>query len=861
MENTFVRTKCKCDECPLNGQKKVIGRCGIEKPKVAIFGGEIGEAEDELGEPFVQVEGAKIKEVVSTAGLIWHTLWKSKVIICDVESVGGRGTLEGKIALECCIPGFVEEVKWLEKQGVNVLVPMGQVAMTALGIEGKIGKYRGSVFPRKRAIVIPTYGYEFFVKGMWKEEPTWINDFAKVRELSLKKYVALKEDFNLFPSEKDVKDFVEEALKTKALVAVDIETTSLDYNYSKILMIGMAMSSEKAIVVPFTKVENGKVKDYWSMVELSRVNLLLKKVLKEARTMFQNAAFDTMHLEHHGYPVGNLEHDTMLLHHCLSPELAHNLGYIVSVYGSTPYWKEVVLGSEDKMMKMDDKTVRTYNARDTVVLHQILPEMLKHLQDVGTEKTYREVEMKLVKPLRKMTMNGLPLDQKELKKNATRLKKETEKLKGQIFELMELPEGFNLNSREQMLLLLYGIKPVSWKRILSELEEYESNKKKNKNTKKYVEMVLKKELIESIKTMYVPRLLSVPKKPSTDAEAILNIQKACITREAVIAELKRKSKDIEQEKEELRKTVEFVKMIREYTEKNKLVTTFSGFPYGKDGRVHPNYKIHGTATGRLSSDKPNAQNFPKSVLNVFRPDNASRVIVKADYSNIEFRVLGYISGEQNIIEAFESGQNMHDVNTRLLFGIEKDHPMWKDARQAAKIYIFGRSYGGSVEGIYEQIIVAVPDLKLTLAHFRKLDAAFFEKLSSYKMWCEKVIKQARTTRTSENAFGRVRFLLGTPNEIERQALNNPIQGTAGEITERAIIELDERLEREFEKAFMIGTVHDSILVECFKNDSLRVAKVMKQVMERKFDILGKMVSFPVDIEIGPSWGETEVVKV
>lgn len=256
----------------------------------------------------------------------------------------------------------------------------------------------------------------------------------------------------------------------------------------------------------------------------------------------------------------------------------------------------------------------------------------------------------------------------------------------------------------------------------------------------------------------------------------------------------------------------------------------------------------------------NAQNIPKEVQDVFVAPEG-RVIIKADYSNIELRMLAYITGEKVLIDAFEENLNIHDVNCRLLFGIEKDNPIWDVARRAAKVFVFGRSYGGGVEGIYKQLIVAVPELGLTLEHFKRMDREYFAKLSSYRTWVEKMQRQARTTRCVETCFGRKRYLLGTPQEIERMALNTPIQGSAGEVALKAIIELDAELEKKFKTARMIGTVHDSILVECEEREQEQVAKLMKKIMEKKHNINGRTVVFPVDIEIGKSWGTTEPVKL
>jgi uracil-DNA glycosylase family 4 len=283
------------------------------------------EHEAALGLPFQGASGAKLKEAVNTAGLTWHTVAKANVILCHAADPG-----DIELAIACCRPGLEEEIKSL---GVKVVMPLDQMALPIFRIEGKLGKVRGSVFEWKKLAVLPTYSPKFIQKGMWKEEPTWFNDFGKARTVSLKKWKIPKERFNLFPTVKDVKEFVAEVLEGKKLVGVDIETTGFNEYYCKILMIGLAKGPEDVLVVPFVK-QGGA--DYWSPKDWLVVQKLLKKLLKEGRLVFQNALFDCKHLEHHGFEIGNVEEDTMLLHHAINPELPHNLGYIVSVYGFTP---------------------------------------------------------------------------------------------------------------------------------------------------------------------------------------------------------------------------------------------------------------------------------------------------------------------------------------------------------------------------------------------------------------------------------------------------------------------------------------------------------------------------------------------
>jgi uracil-DNA glycosylase family 4 len=864
----FTRTKCDCKNCPLQDRERVRGISGADSFKVAIIGEAPGEEEDQKGEPFVGSAGHKLKEAVASAGLIWHLVYKTNVLLCrppdnDIDSI------EGQLAIKCCMPGFKEEVAWMEKNGTKVLVPTGNTSMNALGIEGKIGKYRGSVFEVGKMIAVPTYHPSFILRGMWKEEPTWINDLAKARDLSLKKWSKPKENFNLFPTEKDVKDFVENAIEKDLLVACDLETTSLNEYFAKILMVGLAINGEDAIVVPFTK-KGGT--DYWSVTAYSRIWKLLDKLFVNCKTMFQNASYDCLILETNGHHVKRLSEDTMLLHHCISPELPHKLGYIVSVYGKTPYWKDVVLGSEDKMIAMDDAEVRTYNARDTVVLHQVLPELLQHVREVGTEHIYREVSMRLVYPLMRMHRNGMLIDQVKLKKKAKLFEKKAEKAKKALFELCNLPEGFNLDSPDHMRLLVHGTQPKSYETVKAKLDAYKTNKRLRTDTKVYQNLSTRWHVFNETEPLCFSngeRLLQLTKEPGTDALTMLMVQRKALLGLNALSKLKNRTERVVEKIEAYTKIKKFIEIHREFAEAHILATTFSGFPLGPDKRVHIPFKIHGTVTGRLSSgadeeeeddQKVNGQNIPEEVQDIFIA-SPGRKIVKWDYSNIEYRVIAMFTKETDLEERFNKGENFHDLNTTLLFGITKDDPNWDVCRRAAKTFIFGLSYGGTTNGIYNKILVKVPDMDLTLSQFSKIVENYFLSRPLYKSWREEIIKQATTTRCIETAFGRKRFLLGMPQDIERQALNTPSQGTAGEVTLRSLIDFDEILLKKFPDTMLIDTVHDSIIGDVPEKDALAVAKLGKKIMERPFKLFGREVRFPVDTEIGPSWGETKKVDL
>ena len=473
----------------------------------------------------------------------------------------------------------------------------------------------------------------------------------------------------------------------------------------------------------------------------------------------------------------------VIVSNCISPELPHNLGYIVSVYGKTPYWKDEVLAAPDRMINMDDEKVRTYNLRDSVVLLQILPELIKEAKEDGTYWIYENISMPLVKPVMALMGNGIMLDKKKLETWKREIKSKIESFSKDLVKYGSLPENFNLSSGDHMRCLLYGEMPARIERLEKELQKYSDNPKLRKDTKKYKEIVNGLELFKNIKPF--PRLRHTIKKTETgglsvDDEAILNLQVACNNRLKELRNLKRKKAEHETEKTSLDNLVKFIAAYREYTTYEKLNSTYTNFPVDQDNRVRFPYRITGTNTGRFASgDKKsgeagNAQNIPDPAKHIFVAPTG-KILLYGDYSNLELRVTAHVTGDKPLINIFDSGLKVHKENQKVMFGLPEDHELYKEAYRACKTYIFGRGYGGGLRGIYTRLVKAVPELNLTFEKFCKVDAAYKNAHPTIIKWEDKTRETVRETRCLTNAFGRKRYFLGSGAEIEREGLNFPIQ--------------------------------------------------------------------------------------
>jgi DNA polymerase I-like protein with 3'-5' exonuclease and polymerase domains len=204
---------------------------------------------------------------------------------------------------------------------------------------------------------------------------------------------------------------------------------------------------------------------------------------------------------------------------------------------------------------------------------------------------------------------------------------------------------------------------------------------------------------------------------------------------------------------------------------------------------------------------------------------------------------------------FAEGKKVHDIFVKIMFDIERSNPNFSHFKKAEKIAVFGRGYGGGIRGIYERVSAKVPEFNFTMAQFRIADRKFFAMFPNLAKGMDEASKKALATRTSVTATGRKRFYLGTPEEVKREGINTPIQGTAGDIENESLIDLyAECLLHDDWR--LCNSVHDSNIVECPIADVPLCANRMKAIMEKPRKLWNKTVIFPADISVSTkSWGE------
>ena len=310
--------------------------------------------------------------------------------------------------------------------------------------------------------------------------------------------------------------------------------------------------------------------------------------------------------------------------------------------------------------------------------------------------------------------------------------------------------------------------------------------------------------------------------------------------------------------EELARVHELPQKVMDYREISKLKSTYADvLPELIDprtGRVHTRFDQTGTATGRLSSSNPNLQNIPirtelgREIRAAFAADKGN-LLLSADYSQIELRLLAHFSEDPVLIEAFRRGEDIHSRTAQEVFGVAP-FAQTSEHRRAAKVINFGIIYGLSAFGLAR-------NLNIDQKEAAKFIAAYFERYSGVKAWLDRQVAETRISGSTRTLFGRIRPIpeISSPqpslrNFAERTAMNTPLQGSAADLIKIAMIEIDRRLPTEGFAAKMILQVHDELLFEAPEKEIPRLKKLVKQSMENVQELKVPLI---VDVKVGPNW--------
>ena len=576
-------------------------------------------------------------------------------------------------------------------------------------------------------------------------------------------------------------------LQQQTSVCFDTETTGL--KALEVELIGISFSWEIG-------------KGYY--VSFPDDQIETKAVLEEFRSFFENTSiekighnlkYDIKVLSNYGMPVkGNL-FDTMIAHYLINPDMRHGMDILAETYlNYQPVSITKLIGKKGKnQLSMRDVPIKDqteYAVEDADITLQLKKHFIEELKKGNVIKLFNEIELPLVSVLTAMEIEGINLNTDFLKELSIHLTDDINRLEKTIFE--QAGEEFNIASPKQLGIVLF----------------------------------------ENMK------LVDKPKKTKTGQYS---------TAEDVLSNL---SKD---------HTI--IANVLEYRQFKKLQSTYvDALPNEinpNTGRVHTAYAQAVAATGRLSSTNPNLQNIPirtergKQVRKAFIPRDQNHVLLAADYSQIELRIIAALSEEETMIEAFKNGEDIHASTAARVFNVPLSE-VTREQRSNAKTVNFGIIYGVSAFGLSNQT-------DLTRKESKELIDLYYETYPKLKNYMSSQVDFARDNGYVETVLQRRRYLkdINSRNAIvrgaaERNAVNAPIQGSAADIIKIAMINIFKRFEKEGFKSKMLLQVHDELVFDAHKDELEIIKPIIKYEMEHAFEMI---VPLDVEMGIGENWLE------
>ncbi len=526
------------------------------------------------------------------------------------------------------------------------------------------------------------------------------------------------------------------------------------------------------------------------IVEIFRPVYENEKILKVG----QNIKYDLQVLANYGIELKGQLWDTMIAHYLIQPELRHNMDFMAESYlhYKTIHIDELIgpKGKNQKSMRdLSPADVYEYAAEDADITLQLKNVLEPKLKEANAEQLFYEIEMPLVRVLAEMERNGVRIDTASLAETSRAFTQRMNEIEERIYQLAG--ETFNIASPKQVGEILF----------------------------------------EKLK------IIDKPKKTKTGQY---------VTSEEVLQTLKGKH--------------EIVEMILAHRGLKKLlgtyVDTLPTLINPKTGHIHTSFNQTITATGRLSSSDPNLQNIPvrgedgKEIRKAFIPEEGC-LFFSADYSQIELRVMAHLSGDENMIEAFKEGYDIHAATAAKIYNKDIE-AVDRDERTKAKRANFGIIYGITVFGLAER-------LEIERSEARQLIDGYFESFPKVKDYMEQCKQTAREQGYVETFFKRRRYLpdINSRNATvrgfaERNAINAPIQGSAADIIKVAMIRIYKRFKEEGIQSKMILQVHDELNFSVLPEEKGRVEEIVLHEMEAAYALKVPLVA---DAGWGSNWLE------
>ena len=597
-----------------------------------------------------------------------------------------------------------------------------------------------------------------------------------------------RSEYKTILTEKSFNDLIESLAKKKSF-AFDVETTSKRPVWARLVGISFSFNDGNAFYLPLAHRYLGAPEQ----LEFEVVREKLKQVFedKSIKKCGHNIKYDLIVMSNEGIALDGVDFDTMIASYLLNPSSrGHGLDALTMEYfGHKNLTYKEMTGTGSKEIGFDEVEVgrATEYAAEDSDMTWRLKGKLQPQLKDSTLKLYKEIELPLLEVLAEIELNGVYIDRKHLTELSSKIDKKLLRLEKDIYVLAD--EQFNINSPKQLSVILFE--------------------------------KLKLPVVKKTKTGY-----------STDV--------------SVLGQLALKHKLPEQ--------------VLSYRQLAKLKSTYvdalPGEIFKKTGRVHTSFNQTVAATGRLSSSNPNLQNIPirsdmgKEIRKAFTAEE-DNMLLSADYSQIELRILAHLSKDKALKRAFDKGEDVHARTAADIFGGSIGQVDEK-SRRMAKAVNFGIIYGLSAFGLSRQLNISRRDAQDFIDQY-------FSLYSSVKDFMGNTITEARECGYTLTMFHRRRYLpdLKSDNRqvresAERIAINSPIQGSAADLIKVAMIRLSRNLKKIKLNSKMILQVHDELLFECPVQEKKEIESLVRKEMEGAYSLSVPLV---VDIGWGKNWNE------
>jgi len=592
-------------------------------------------------------------------------------------------------------------------------------------------------------------------------------------------------------TESDLKNWISKINKSKVF-AIDTETDSVHIVSANLIGISLAVSENEGCYIPI----GHSYDDCPQQLSMDYVINTLGPVIEDnqEKAVGQNLKFDIPILARHGIVITKFLADTMLMSYVLnSTATRHGMDRLADFYLNYTTTKYTdVTGTASKQIpfsevKLDIAT--DYAAEDADITLRLFNVLQPMIKEKPIqEKLLYDLEYPLVHVLSRVEQNGAKIDKEKLASHSKELSEKISELSSEAFKISG--EEFNLDSPKQLLEILY-------------------------------------------EKLGLPVLKKTPKgQPSTNEDTL----------------------------QRLAEEYQMPKIILQYRTLAKLKSTYTdsliNIENPKTQRIHTSYQQAVTSTGRLSSTEPNLQNIPiktaegRRIREAFVPEKGN-VLISADYSQIELRIMAHLSEDNNLTHAFNNDIDVHSSTAAEVFGVSIED-VTQDQRRSAKAINFGLMYGMSAFGLTRQLGIPRGEAQ------EYLDT-YFARYTGVRDYMNNIKAQAKEDKFVETIMGRRLYLneINAANGLRRQAaeraaINAPLQGSAADIIKKAMLDIDELLLNEMPDVKMIMQVHDELVFECPKDNADTVMEKVKDTMEQTVKLNIPLIA---DAAIGSNWNE------